>query len=160
MHGCSGRMPARWLVVATLLLLAIVPDAARAQMNGKLKWGPAPAVFPAGAKMAVVNGDPTKSGPFTVDLSMPNGYRIMPHYHPTDEKVTVKTGTFLYGMGDKVAKKEMKSMKVGQSGNIPANMHHYAMARGRVVVEINSTGPFVLTYVDPKDDPQYKKPKS
>ena len=66
----------------------------------KLSWGPAPAVFPKGAKMAVVSGDPGKAAPFTVELAFPNGYKIPPHFHPTDEAVEVKKGTFLVGMGD------------------------------------------------------------
>jgi mannose-6-phosphate isomerase-like protein (cupin superfamily) len=101
----------------------------------------------------VVSGDPTKAGPFTIQLNMPNGYRIMPHFHPTDEHVAVKSGHFHYGMGDRFDPKAFKSMKPGESGDIPANMHHYAHAQGRTVIEVSSTGPFVLTYVNAKDDP-------
>jgi quercetin dioxygenase-like cupin family protein len=50
--------------------------------------------------MAVVSGDPGKAAPFTVELSFPDGYQVPPHFHPTDETVTVKKGTFLFGMGD------------------------------------------------------------
>jgi hypothetical protein len=50
--------------------------------------------------MAVVSGDPSKAEPFVVELSMPNGYKVPPHFHPTDEVVEVKEGTFLVGMGD------------------------------------------------------------
>ena len=63
--------------------------------KSKLSWSPAPAVFPKGAKMAVVRGDPSKAEQFTVELSFPNGYKIAPHFHPTDETITVKKGTFL-----------------------------------------------------------------
>lgn len=119
-----------------------------------LSWGPAPAVFPAGAKMAVVSGDPTKSGTFTVQLSMPNGYRIAPHFHPTDEHVTVKQGTLLFGMSDTLNLKKASALHRGQSGNIPANHHHFAAARGRTVIQITAEGPFAMTYVNPADDPQ------
>ena len=119
-----------------------------------LKWGAAPAFLPRGAKMAVVSGDPSKPGPFEIQLSFPNGYRIPPHFHPTDETVAVKSGTFLYGMGDKFDKAQLKSMTHGQSGSVPANTHHYAAARGRTVVSISSTGPFATTYVNPADDPR------
>src|SRR3954471_21026220 len=86
----------------TLLIEASVaaPYAVDAQAP-PLKWGPAPAVFPAGAKMAVLQGDPSKSELFTVRLDMPDGYAIAPHWHPTDEHVTVISGKFLVGMGDK-----------------------------------------------------------
>lgn len=137
-------------------LLATSSPALQAQA-AKLKWGPAPAVFPAGAKMAVVSGDPTKSGPFTAQLSMPNGYRIAPHWHPTDEHILVKQGTLLLGMGDTMSTatmKTMKAIKVGGTADAKANMHHYAAARGRTVIEVSAQGPFVLTYVNPADDPQ------
>jgi len=107
--------------------------------------------------MAVVSGDPGKAGPFTVQLSIPSGYRIAPHWHPTDEHIVVKQGTFLLGMGDTLSKatmKTMKALKVGESADAKANMHHYAMARGRTLVEVSAQGPFVLTYVNPADDPQ------
>jgi quercetin dioxygenase-like cupin family protein len=119
-----------------------------------LQWGPAPAVFPAGAKMAVVSGDPSKPGPFVIQLAMPDGYRLAPHFHPTAETVEVKQGTFLFAMGDTFDLAKTKPMNVGEKGSIPANVHHYATAKGATVVAVTSTGPFALTYVNPADNPQ------
>lgn len=123
----------------------------------KLKWGPGPANLPKGARLAVVSGDPSKTGPFEIQLAFPSGYKVPPHFHPTDETVTVKSGTFLYGMGDKMDPKQMKTMKVGESGTMQANVHHYAMARGKTVVSVSAMGPFATTYVNPADDPTNKK---
>lgn len=117
-------------------------------------WGPAPAVFPAGAKMAVVSGDPGKAVPFTVEISMPDGYRIPPHFHPTDETVEVKKGTFLVGMGDTLDLSKAETMKVGAKGEIHALAHHYAAAKGATIVSVTAMGPFGMTYVNPSDDPQ------
>src|SRR5438874_10039316 len=64
-----------------------------------IKWGPAPDVFPAGMQMAVLGGDPFKDGLFTVRAKMPASYRIMPHWHPTEEDVTVLEGTLYMGLG-------------------------------------------------------------
>jgi quercetin dioxygenase-like cupin family protein len=133
--------------------LAQAPQKAAAAKAAALHWGPAPPTLPAGAKVAVVSGDPTKAGPFTIDLAMPSGYRIPAHFHPTAENVTVKSGTFLYGMGDKLDRKAMKAMKKGESRSMPANMHHFAQAQGKTTVEVSSTGPFMVTYVNPSDDP-------
>jgi quercetin dioxygenase-like cupin family protein len=119
-----------------------------------LAWGPAPAVFPAGAMMAVVSGDPSKAGQFVVELSFPDGYRISPHFHPTEEIAEVKKGTFLVGMGDTLDVAKTNTMKVGDKGKIPALAHHYAVAKGATVVEITSTGPFAMIYVNPLDNPQ------
>jgi quercetin dioxygenase-like cupin family protein len=142
------------LAGASVALLAAHAGLAHAQKTAKLNWGPAPPTLPAGARMAVVSGDPTKAGPFTIDLAMPSGYTVPPHFHPTDESVTVKSGTFRYGMGDKMDKTSMKQLKKGQSVSLPANQHHYAHAKGKTMVEIGSTGPFAITYVNPADDPQ------
>ena len=119
-----------------------------------LHWGPAPPVFPKGAQMAVVSGDPGKAGQFVIELSMPNGYKIAPHSHPTDEIVQVKKGTFLVGMGDTFDVAKANAMKVGAKGTVPAQMHHYAQAKGATIVSVTAVGPFAMTYVNPADDPQ------
>jgi quercetin dioxygenase-like cupin family protein len=147
-------------VIVAVATLAATPAAAQMgkgkQKSEKLSWMKGPAFLPAGAMMAVVSGDPSKPGPFTVELSFPNGYRIAPHSHPTAEKVTVKSGEFMYGMGDEMKASDMKTMKPGNSGEIPAGMHHYAEARGKTVVQVSSTGPFVVNYVHANDDPRTK----
>jgi len=119
-------------------------------------WGPAPAIFPAGAKMAVMQGDPSKAGLFTVRLDLPNGYSVAPHFHPTDEYLTVIKGTFLLGMGDKLAAKQATALATGRFATVAATMHHYAIAKGRTIVQVNGMGPFVLTYVNAADDPSRK----
>jgi hypothetical protein len=136
-------------------LAAQTPDSS-GKMGKALSWGAAPAVFPAGVKMAVLSGDPMAAGPFTVQLSMPDGYRIMPHTHPTDERVTVKKGTLLVGMGDAFDVAKTNPMATGANGNVPANMSHFVQAKGATVVEVSTTGPFAMTYVNPSDDPSKK----
>jgi quercetin dioxygenase-like cupin family protein len=139
---------------AVLALAAVlVPAALRAQVPA-LSWGPAPAVFPAGAKMAVLQGDPSGTALFTVRLDMPDGYRIPPHFHPTDEYVTVITGTFLVGMGDSIVPSKTLTLSAGGFITAGANMHHYAIARGHTVVQVHAMGPFALTYVRPTDAPR------
>lgn len=135
-------------VLATIVL----PVALRAQAPA-LVWGPAPAVFPAGAKMAVLQGDPSKTALFTVRLDMPDGYRIAPHFHPTDELVTVISGTFLIGIGDLVDVARATALQAGGYAIAEANMHHYAIARGHTIVQVHAMGPFALTYVNPKAAP-------
>jgi quercetin dioxygenase-like cupin family protein len=133
-------MSARIYTLALEALLTASAATANAQAT-KLQWGPAPPFLPAGARFAVVSGDPGKPGPYAIQLSLPNGYTVPPHWHPTDEHVTVKSGHFRYGLGDTIDKKAMKSLRPGQSGNLPANMHHYAMARGKTVIAVNATDP-------------------
>src|SRR5438093_4683508 len=148
------RVPA----LSACLLLVVAP-AARAQAAPAAQatprhWGPAPAVFPKGARMAVVSGDPGKAGPFTVELAMPSGYKIPPHFHPTDETVEVKKGTLLVGMGDMFDASQAKPMKAGAKASMPANAHHFAAAKGATRIAVTAMGPFGMTYVNPADDPQ------
>src|SRR5438067_4299096 len=118
-----------------------------------IQWGPAPPIFPKGAEFAVLQGDPSKAEPFTVRLRFPNGYKIAPHTHPTTENVTVLKGTFLAGMGEQFNESALKAYSRDAFASIPANHAHYAMARGQTIVQVHAIGPFVLTYVNPADDP-------
>ena len=118
-----------------------------------LKWGDAPPVLRKGAKMVVLSGDPGASGPYTVRLKMPAGYRIAPHWHPTDENVTVVSGTFALGMGDTFDLKSMKTLPMGGFAVLPAEMHHYAYTKAGATVQVHGTGPFVINYVNAADDP-------
>jgi quercetin dioxygenase-like cupin family protein len=148
----------RSLFLAALLLLGAVMLQAQystvKQTEAALKWGPAPAVFPKGAKMAVVSGDSGKPAKFTIELSMPDGCRIPPHFHPTDESVEVKKGMFLVGMGDTLDLGKTKPMKAGDKGEVPAETHHFAAAKGATVESVRAMGPFAMTYVNLEDDPQ------
>jgi len=150
----------RRLILATTVIVSFTSTAlaqdhkAQAMAADALKWGPAPPVLPKGGQMAVLAGDPGKPGPFVVRLKMPSGYKIPPHQHPTDEAVTVISGDFRFGMGDKLD--EAKAEKLGTGGfvDLPKNMNHYAFSGGgEVVVQINSEGPFAIKYVNPADDP-------
>jgi quercetin dioxygenase-like cupin family protein len=157
-------MSSRILPLVAVVALAFTAVPSQAQQHAqhaatavKLNWGPAPPFLPAGARFALVSGDPSKSGPFEIRLDMPSGYMIPPHTHPTAETVTVKNGHFVYGMGDKVDKKAEKTMASGQSGTMAPNQAHWAHAKGHTVVAVTGNGPFAMNYVNPADDPRKKK---
>ena len=147
---------------STILLLACAAVTASAQSPAgsppasqpAITWGPAPAVFPAGAQMAVLEGDPTSAALFTVRLRLPDGYKLAPHTHPTDENVTVISGTFRVGMGTTFDSKGMMSLQPGGFVTAPANHAHFAVAQGATIVQVHAMGPFALTYVNPADNPQ------
>lgn len=149
------RAPIAMKLFVPLLLLA--SQAAPAAAQGKaLKWGPAPAVFPAGARMAVVDGDPGKAEMFTVRLEMPNRYHIPMHSHPADEQVTVLKGALLVQPGD-TTKAHRMTLRLGKVMMVKANETHAVTARGRTIVQVHGMGPFALNYVNPADDPTKKK---
>jgi len=129
---------------------AFTPDA--------VPYGPAPAFVAAGAQLAVLEGNPgASSGDYTVRLKMPDGYRIAPHWHPKRENVTVISGTFKVGMGDRFDESKMGDFPAGSFAYLDPDMHHYAMASGEVVVQVHGASPLQFNYVNPDDDPSRKK---
>ena len=104
--------------------------------------------------MAVVGGDPTGPGVSTLKLSMPNGYRIPPHFHPGYEHVEVKEGTLLVGMGDRLDPKRTQPLAAGDSATAPAGMHHFSIAKGQTVLSVTFIGPYTITYVHAEDAPR------
>ena len=126
---------------------------ARGLQRADIKWGDAPPVLAPGAKMAVLQGDPSKAGVYTVRLKAGDGYKIAPHWHPTTENVTVISGTFNVGTGDKADAANTTALTAGAFASMPAKMHHYAWFKGDTEVQVHGVGPFKLVYVNPADDP-------
>jgi quercetin dioxygenase-like cupin family protein len=120
---------------------------------GELTWGDPPPVFEKGASFTVVSGDPSKPGIFVARLKMPAGFKVAPHWHPTDEHLTVLSGTFALGMGEKFDKATMKELPAGSYALMPAEMRHFATAVTAATIQVTGQGPFVLNYVNPADDP-------
>ena len=131
---------------------AFTPDA--------IAYGPPPAFVAAGAQVAVLEGNPMgSSGDYTIRLKMPDGYRIAPHWHPLRENVTVISGNFKVGMGDRFDESKMMVFPAGSFAYLDPDMHHYAMAVDDVVVQIHGMSPVKFNYVNPADDPSTKMMK-
>ena len=122
-----------------------------------LQWKDGPGSLPAGGRFAVLEGDPTKEGPFTMRLRLPDRFRIPPHWHGGVEHVTVVSGTFNVGMGDKFDESAGKRMPAGAFGYWPAGMRHFAWTEGETILQLHGIGPWTITYVNPADDPRTKK---
>lgn len=139
---------------ATTPTPAVAPTSSHVLINpARITWGDPPPALKKGAKFAVMSGDPGAAGPFTIRLKLPAGYRIAPHWHPTDENVTVISGTFSLGMGEKFERASMKTLFAGGYAFLPAEMRHFAWTKGGATVQVHGTGPLVLNYVNPSDDP-------
>jgi quercetin dioxygenase-like cupin family protein len=146
------------MLLVSLGAAALAGSTASAQiMPNDLKWGPAPPGLPAGAKLAVLSGDPTKEGMFTIRLKFPAGYSVAPHHHPTPELVTVMNGSMAIGMGDVMNRPKARKLGVGGYIAMAPNMNHYAFTGTGATIQITSHGPFEIIYVNPKDDPRGKK---
>ena len=150
-------------LVAVMISVAIAQDTTTDRhvvtAPKDLKWGDPPPVLEKGATLSVVSGDPSKEGLFVLRLKMPAGYRINPHWHPTDEHVTVISGTFSLGMGETFDKATMTELPPGGYALLPAQMRHFAMAKTAATVQVHGMGPFQLTYVNPVDDPSQRAAK-
>jgi hypothetical protein len=133
------------------------PAAAKSK-PAALKWidSPPPGL-PPGATFAVVSGDPTKAGKFTIRLKFPPRYAIAPHWHPSDEKVTLKSGKLSYGMGPQFSRPNAKGLGVGETIVMKAKMNHWVFTGDGAEVEVSATGPFKINYVHPNDDPRGKQ---
>jgi hypothetical protein len=122
----------------------------------KIEWREGPASLAKGARQAILEGDPSKEGVFTMRLSMPDGFVVAPHTHSQIEHVTVIQGTLHFGMGDTFDRKATKPMPAGSFGFWPIGMKHFAYVEGDTVLQLHGKGPWTVTYVNPADDPRKK----
>ena len=143
----------RLFVLSLTALIVASPSQAKGT-----KWMDGTAVgLPAGAKLAVVKGDPSKTGDFVVRAKLPANYTVPPHHHPTDEVVRVMgAGTLSYGMGDKLNPSNAGSLTKGYHVTMAANMNHWVTTTEPLEIQVSGEGPFQIVYVDPKDDPRTK----
>jgi hypothetical protein len=159
----------RWFRLSALLTLVaraawlappVLADGEQSEMVLKVytptdvKWGSGPASLPPGAKLAVLEGNPATEGPFVIRLRLPDGYRIAPHTHPKPERVTVISGTFNIGMGDRFDPSKGTAMPAGTFGTWAPGMKHFVWASGETVIQLHGAGPWMIEYVDPADDPR------
>ena len=159
--------------VAVCLVLSCIAGGAMAQgkttpmpkdhvmlKTSELKWMEGPASLPPGAKVAALEGDMTKAGPFTVRVIFPANYKIMPHFHSAIEHITVLEGEFYMGHGDNFNEATSSKMDVGGFAVMPAKFHHYAYTKDRqTVIQLHGMGPFDITYIDVANDPRKAKKK-
>jgi len=151
------------LIPAVLMLITLCSFPAEAQQHGHTVAMPEPLtsveppVLP-GARLSVVQGDPSKEGLFVYRLKMPANYRIPPHVHKASENVTVLSGVFFIGVGEKFDAQAGQELPVGGFAAIPPDHPHFAWAGSQeTVVQVHGMGPSDLRFVNPADDPRTKK---
>lgn len=127
-------------------IITVTPD--------KIHWMSGPDSLPKGAMFAILAGDPAKPGIFSMRLKFPAHYAIPAHHHMTAENVTVISGNIYMGHGDKLDKTKSQMYGPGSFISVPAKVNHFAWTDEEVVIQLNNMGPWVIVYVDPKDDPR------
>ncbi len=98
-----------------------------------------------GAQIAVLLGDPTKSGMYVMRMKLPAGTFFPPHTHGETENVTVISGSVWFGGGTSGDKNQMKEYPAGTFVTVPANYPHYAMTKGEAVIQVEGMGPETMT---------------
>lgn len=122
-----------------------------------LEWADEP-ILPKGAQTALIVGDPNKAGIFIAYLKFPPNYPIPPHTHPFAEVITVLKGQLGNGMGKTFDKSQGEVMGVGASFTLPKGHTHYVWTTDEeTIVQLIATGPWGITYTNPKDDPRNSK---
>jgi quercetin dioxygenase-like cupin family protein len=120
-----------------------------------LKWTDVSSL-PPGAKMAVIEGPLDQPNPFTIRVQLPANYKIPAHWHPAIEHVTVLSGTFHLGFGDKLDSEKTKAMPAGSIAIMPPKTNHFAWTNEETIVQVHGVGPWGVNYVNPADDPRKK----
>jgi quercetin dioxygenase-like cupin family protein len=119
-----------------------------------VKWGPASPKLPPGAQFAVLLGDPAKAGELYVfRAKLPDGFSVPPHTHPMDEHVTVISGTFMLGFGERLDRAATQTLPAGSYVMLPKDMPHYNVMKGETILQFHGIGPYDIRYVNPADDP-------
>ena len=174
----SNKLRLAALVVAALAPVAFAQDKAKAPAPAPAAKAPAPAAAPAaaeghkmymakslewkdlpsipGAKIALLEGPMNEAVPFTARIKAPAGGKIPPHWHPGIEHVTVISGTFAMGVGEKWDDKAMHTLGPGDVMIMQPKTAHYAQAKTETVVQVHGMGPWAVNYVNPDDDPAKK----
>ena len=121
----------------------------------ELKWVDVPSL-PAGAKIAVIEGPLNEAVPLIFRLKLPANYSIPAHSHPGIEHVTVISGTFNMGTGDKLDRSRSMALAAGSVGIMQPKTAHYGWTQEETIVQVHGVGPWGVTYVNPDDDPRKK----
>lgn len=160
---------AAWAIgaLAVLSLLALPPPARpddagsaapepgwRLAKPEQIQWQDAPPTLPPGAKVAILEGDPSKAGFFTMRLKLPDGYRVPPHWHPNTERLTIIQGVVHLGTGNRFDPQGTRPLPAGTYSAMPPKMTHFAWMEGETILQLSSIGPWQVVYVDPSDDPR------
>ena len=149
------------MLKTSAVVLALFATTASAQHAGHhqsvraadLKWSAVPSL-PRGAQIAVIEGPMNQAAPFTVRLRFPANYDLPPHTHPAIERVTVLSGTFHMGMGEKFSRSGTQPVRTGDMMIMQPGTVHYAWTDTETVVQLHGTGPWGIAFVNPNDDPR------
>ena len=154
------RIPTTLMVIAGFGVLALAEGLGQhsgthlVMSPAELTWNDLPSL--PGVKIAVIEGPLTQAVPIMFRLKFPANYQVPPHSHPGIEHITILSGTLNMGMGDMFDKTKTRALTPGSVAIMPPGTHHFVWTNEETVGQVHSTGPWLVTYVNPADDPSKK----
>lgn len=147
--GLLLTLPAVWTDAQAGGHISLVPK--------ELKWNDAPGIGP-GVKMAVIQGDLKAAGPVVFRIKFPPNAKVAPHTHPLTEHVTVLSGTFYLGIGEKVDASKARAYPAGGFIVLPQGTPMFAFTKDKeALIQVHGLGPWGVNYLNPADKPAAKK---
>jgi quercetin dioxygenase-like cupin family protein len=147
-----------------LLLVPLLAGGVRADMKsgghkmvapGELNWADSPSL-PPGSKIAVIEGNLKEAVPFTFRIKFPADAKVAVHTHPVTERVTVVSGAFHLGIGDKFEPSKATALKPGSVAIMEPGVSMFAFTKEETVIQLHGVGPWGIHYLNPADDPAKK----
>ena len=127
-------------------------------LSENINWKPL-AAFPPSVRLAVIVGQPSEAGPYTIRVRVPRGVKLMPHRHPEDRVYTVISGVFYIGLGDQFDADKLQAYPAGSVIVLPGNTSHFHWAKSsEYITQVSAIGPLGLEYLNAKDDPRNHRP--
>jgi quercetin dioxygenase-like cupin family protein len=109
----------------------------------------------AGIQTVVLAGDPTRAGPYAIEIRVPAHTRIAAHTHRDDRSAVVVSGTWWFGYGSVADEASAKPLPPGSFYTEPGGDPHFALTRDEpVIVCITGHGPTDTRYVNAAADPR------
>lgn len=124
---------------------------AKATTPAEMKWGPQGGLAMPGMEQVNLVGNPSEPGPYTLRLKFPAGYKLAPHVHPDSREVTILSGTWYTGYGEKFDETALKALPAGSFYTEPANVAHFVEVREPVAIQVSGMGPSGRKFVNPDD---------
>ena len=147
--NCLLRFMVWFFVAATLqIAAAAAQDIAAGPVElDALAW----TEFPNGVKMAVFMGNPNEPGPYGSRAKLPPNWRVAPHTHPEDGRMTtVISGMLYWAIGEIFDESKLQALGPGSVIIEPKGVAHYAMTKEEgAELQVNSMGPAGMKFLEP-----------
>jgi quercetin dioxygenase-like cupin family protein len=141
-------------VVLNASAVAQTAEGVVAMTPAEMKWAAQGGLAAPGMEQLNLLGDPAKPGPYTLRLKFPKGFKIAPHTHPDSREVTILSGTFATGYGEKFDAGNLKVLPAGSFYTEPANIPHYIEIEEDTVLQVSGMGPSGRRFVNPPETPK------